>query len=148
MRHVDRYRLAPVRDARARDERVRRGELASAVGDARTAADLAEKARARLEAAEASLRAARLAHAELHAQPRSHAAAIAMAERWCAVRRRQLADAITAHARALAEKGGRDGAVDQAAATLARARADREVIERHFERWRADRARAAERRSD
>jgi hypothetical protein len=38
--------------------------------------------------------------------------------------------------------------LDAARDRLARARADRRVIEQHFERWRAERARIADRRAD
>jgi hypothetical protein len=54
----DRYRLAPVRDARARDEKVRRGDLANAVGDARETAARVEAARARTKSARDALAAA------------------------------------------------------------------------------------------
>ena len=37
---MERYRLAPMRDARTRDERVKRGDLAGAVGDAQVTAAL------------------------------------------------------------------------------------------------------------
>ncbi|MCW5801324.1 MAG: hypothetical protein KIT31_02845 [Deltaproteobacteria bacterium] len=56
---MDGYRLAPLRDARARDERVKRGELASAVDDARVAEANAICARERVDAARTALAAAR-----------------------------------------------------------------------------------------
>jgi hypothetical protein len=50
--------------------------------------------------------------------------------------------------RAEAAHGSRLGSLDEARARLARARADREVIERHFASWRQARAKLAERRED
>lgn len=125
----DRYRAAPVRDARMRDERVRRGELADAVGDAR-------EAERRIAAGRDALASALAAR---EAQPT--AARRALADRFVARRRRELA-------RLEDELSRATGAVDSARAGLVRARAEREVIERHFARWREARKKLAERRED
>ena len=125
----DRYRAAPVRDARVREERTRRGELAAAVGEARSR-------EARLAAAREALAAA---IADRDAQPT--AARRLLAERFVARRRRDLERLADELARA-------SGAVDAARAQLVRARADREVIERHFARWREARKKLADRRED
>jgi hypothetical protein len=129
MHDDDRYRAAPVRDERARSERVKRGELAAAVGDAKQAED-------RLTTAREALAAAITAR---DAEPT--AARRALADRFVARRRHELADIADAALRA-------GGAVDSARRTLARARADREVIERHFARWREERRKLADRRED
>lgn len=139
----DRYRLAPVRDARSRDERVRKGELAGAVDDARTT-----------EATLAQLRAATAAARDLLAAAIAQRATVAtgahllLVERYVARRRRDLADALDRELRAEATHDTRLGAVDAARMGLARARADREVIERHFARWRDARRKLAELRED
>jgi hypothetical protein len=139
-----RYRLAPVRDVRARDEALRRGDLANAVGDARETEDRLAAARERTELARRVLDAAR---AEL-VRPQASSQALALAERFVARRRRELADARDAELRAQVAHDERLGAVDFARGRLARARADRELIERHFARWRETQAKLAERRRD
>jgi len=139
----DRYRLAPVRDARARDERVRKSELAGAVSDAKDAETQLAAARARTEAARLALAAA------LDARDKTRTAADrALAERFVARRRREVFDARTRELEADARREQRQGAVDGARVTLARTRGDREVIERHFARWREQRKLLAERRED
>ncbi len=138
----DRYRLEPIRDARARDERAKKTDLAAAVGDARATEERLTHMRARTEAARAALTDAR-------AMPASASAgAFALADRFVARRRKELAAAIDELARAGAVHGERLGAIDAARTTLARARAERELIERHFARWRAERKKLAERRDD
>lgn len=141
----DRYRLAPVRDARARDERVRRGDLAAAIGDAR-------ETQGRLDAARARTVTARTALADAISSRQSlltgTPAQLVLADRFVARRRRELADAVAEEQRAEDAHDARLGHVDAARRTLTRARADREVIERHFERWRTERKRLAERRED
>ncbi len=52
------------------------------------------------------------------------------------------------HARARAARDAQLGELDAARLRLATARADREVIERHFAGWREARKKAAERRED
>lgn len=71
-----------------------------------------------------------------------------MADRFVARRRRELADALAEEAHAEDAHEARLGHVDAARRSLARARAEREVIERHFERWRTERRKLAERRED
>jgi hypothetical protein len=75
-------------------------------------------------------------------------ARMALAERYAARCRRELAAARDAELRASAAHAERLGAVDLARGRLARARAERELIERHFARWRAARKKLAERRAD
>jgi len=142
-----RYRLAPMREARARDERVMRGDLAGAVGEAQVRADdVAEVTRrvARVRAAitEAwTARERRLAHG-------GAAGTIAQLEHHLRRLRRDL-DAVHGElARAEARHRGQLDAVDLAQGRFTRARADREVIERHFAAWRTARHKLAERRDD
>ena len=149
MASEDRYRLAPVRDARARDERSRRGELAAAVGSARELADRLEAARARTAAARHALADAITARAALvgpaHATTSSQ---LVRADRFIARRRRELEGARGEELRAEAAHDERLGSVDDARRHLLRARADRELVERHFARWRDARRRLADRRDD
>jgi hypothetical protein len=147
---VDRYRLAPLRDARDRDERARRGALAAAVGDARTAADGVAGAERRVAGARAALDAAVRARAAILGRPTGGAspALIALADRHAQRRRRELDAAIGEHLRARAAHDGRLAAVEEARGRLALARADRELIERHFARWRDQQRKLAERRED
>ena len=129
MADEDRYRAAPVRDERARAERVKRGELAAAVGDAKEAETRLAAAREALAAAIAARDSAPTAGARV------------LAERFVARRRKELAQLADAAQRAA-------GTADAARRALTRARADREVIERHFEKWRAERRKLADRRED
>jgi len=144
---ADRYRLAPVRDARVRDERVRKGDLASAASDAR-------RTQARLDAAHDAVTTARAALAAAVTQGHDRLARgatadeVTRAERYVMRLRHALAAAQDAHARAHAVHRGQLASVDLARGRLASARADKEVIERHFARWRADQAKLAERRED
>ena len=144
---MDRYRLTPVRDARARDERSARHELAGATGEARAGEARVTAAAQRVGEARAALEAARAAFHAL-ADAGSRPGLLALAEHHAARRRRDLDDAIGARLRAEAELAGWHEAVDGARASLARARTDRELIERHFARWREARHKLAERRED
>ncbi|MEO6777559.1 MAG: hypothetical protein ABI467_31825, partial [Kofleriaceae bacterium] len=54
----DRYRLAPLREVREQRETLRRGDLATAVGDAHVSAEVVAAARARTEAARVAIVAA------------------------------------------------------------------------------------------
>ncbi len=144
---MEKYRLAPLRDARDRDERARRGALAAAVGDARTAADGEAGARRRVDEARATALAAARARTELLARGASPAL-LALADRHAQRRRRELDAAIGAHLRARAAHAGQLAAVDEARGRLALARADRELLERHFARWRDQQRKLAERRAD
>lgn len=139
---MDRYRLAPVRDARTRDEKSRRGDLAAAVGDARATEDQVAAALRRVEAARVAYEAARQT-GEL-----ATATQLSRAEIYARRKRRDLEAALAEHQRAEASHAGRLEAVDAARGQLARARADREIVERHFARWRESRRKLAERRED
>lgn len=142
MRMTDRYRLAPVRDARDREERVQRGNLAATIDQARASEQQVAAAAARVTAAETALADARIVTAE------STALAHARTERFASRLRAALELARDEHARAVASHRGQLATVDAARVRLTRARADREVIERHFTRWREERQKLAERRED
>ena len=142
----DRYRLAPVRDARARDERIRRGDLAVAVGDANETAARLDAARGRTAAARQQLAAAIAARAALTASTRADH--LARADQFIARRRAELDRALGEELRAEAAHDTRLGSLDEARRRLVRARADREVIERHFTAWRQAQKKLADRRED
>ena len=139
----DRYRLAPLRDVRTLKEKAKKGELASAVGDARETQAKLDAARARTQAARTALDVARTTPAT-----ETTGAQLARADLFIARRRRDLERAIAEEARCEAAHAERQGMVDAARLVLARARADREVIERHFAKWREARQKLAERRED
>ena len=71
-----------------------------------------------------------------------------MTDRFIARRRAELDRAVGEELRAEAAHGTQLGSLDEARRRLVRARADREVIERHFARWREDRRKLADRRED
>ncbi len=125
---ADRYRLAPLREVRERSELERRGNLSSAIGDARVTEAAVVAARARVERARTALHAA-------HSVTGS-AAALVVAERYRSRLRAELAAARDEELRAQLAHEAKTGEVEAARARLARARADREVIERHFAAWR------------
>jgi hypothetical protein len=139
----DRYGLAPLRALREQRETVRRGNLATAVGDAHVTAAEVEAARGRTERARVAVGAAYQAREALRTSEQW-----AAAERFIARRRHELDRARDEQLRAELAHEHRTAEVDAARAQLARARADRQLVERHFERWRADRQRAAERTAD
>jgi chromosome segregation protein len=139
----DRYRLEPLRDVRALAEKTGRGELAAANGDAAEAERRVAAARTATDAARAALTAALTAR-----DATTTAAQRVLADRFVARRRRELADARARELDADAARDAHQGTVDGARRALARARADRELIERHFERWRESRAKLTERRED
>jgi hypothetical protein len=140
---VDRYRLGPLRDARTRDERVKRGDLAGAVDDARATADDVAVAEQRVAAVRAAIAGARTSGAR-----DATGSQLVLAERFLARLRRDLDHAIAEHVRAEATHAGRLDQLELARGRLSRARADREVIERHFARWREQQRKLAERRAD
>jgi hypothetical protein len=144
---ADRYQLAAVRDARERDERGKRGELAASVGDARVARAKLEAARVRTEAARTALAAA-IAARDALVTGGSTPARLANADRFVTRRRHELDATRGEELRAHADHDAHQGAVDLQRRLLARARADREVIDRHFARWRDARTKLAERRED
>jgi hypothetical protein len=143
----DRYRLAAVRDARARDEQARKGDLAVAVGDAHQTQARLDAVRARTAAARAALLTAVQTRDALLAAGTA-GSALVRAERYIGRRRRELDAATAEEVRCEAVHAGRLDEVDAARRTLTRARAERQVIERHFERWRETRKKLAERRED
>src|SRR5438046_2351520 len=108
MASEDRYRLAPLRDVRTRDEKARKGELASAVGDARETQAKLDAARARTQAARTALDVARrTADTDLVT-----GAQLVRADRFIARRRRELDQAIAEELRCEAAHGRRQGEVD------------------------------------
>ncbi|HET9624077.1 MAG TPA: hypothetical protein VFP84_22045 [Kofleriaceae bacterium] len=143
-----RYRLAPMRDLRAREARVRQGELAGVLDGAQaSAAEVAECVH-RLENLRAALDETARRRALALAAGDARIARITQLEQFAARLRREHDAALGELARAEARHHGQLAEVDAARHRLARARADRELIERHFERWRAERARLAERREE
>jgi hypothetical protein len=132
-----------LRDVRARDERTQRYGLAAAVGDARTTEAEVATARHRVQEARAGLASALAARGSLGA-----AHVLALADRHIAHRRRLLDAAVAAHARARDAHAGKLAAVDASRGQLTAARADKEVIERHFARWRETQQKLAERREE
>ena len=136
-----------MRDARERDERAQRGKLADAAHGARISEDVVERAAARVAAARADLVTARTTRDALIASgvtpPR-----LVLAERYITRCSGRLDAAIAEHMRASAAHAGRLEAIDDARAALARAHADREVVERHFAAWRETQRKLAERRQD
>ncbi|MEJ7603248.1 MAG: hypothetical protein WKG01_35500 [Kofleriaceae bacterium] len=141
---MDRYRLAPVREARTRDEKSRRGDLAAAVDHARATSEQVEAAARRVELARTAYDTARRARELATASATMFVLAEAHARR-----RRHELEAVTAeHLRAAASHAGRLEAVDSARGQLARARADREIVDRHFAAWRDTQRKLAERRED
>jgi hypothetical protein len=138
-----RYRLTPVRELRALAEREKRGELAGAVGDARVAEERLVATREKTTEARRLLQAA---HA--HCQTATTAARRMLAERYVARARRAVEAAVADELRAEAALANELGEVDLARRTLARARADRELVERHFARWREAQRKLADRRED
>ncbi len=144
---ADRYRLKPVADARSREERVKRGDLAAATADARASQAQVDALAHTVDAARTKLDGARTSQHELVTGGTS-STLLARAEQYIVRSRRDLEAALDAHARALSSHRGQLDAVDSARTRLARARADKEVIERHFARWRTERTKLAERRED
>src|SRR5882672_8023492 len=88
----DRYRLAPVRDAR---ERAERGELADAVGDAKTTEAALAEARARVAAARDAVARAVASREGAHPPAR-----LVLADRFAARRRGELVRAVAEELRA------------------------------------------------
>src|SRR6185295_4074233 len=148
MDRVDaRYRLAPMHEARTRDERVKRGDLASAVRDALTLATGVD-ASARQVARYRTQIAAAHAHRDQLLERGATVATLARLDRYVLRLRHALDAARGEQLRAEARHRGQLAAVDQARGRLLLARADREIIERHFATWRAERRKLAERRDD
>lgn len=142
----DDYRLRPVQDQRARDERAKRGDLVAAVGDVRAADDGLAAASERV----ARLREAiGLSHAAV--QPvTSNATSLTLlrVERYRTRLRGQLELALIDELHARELRDGKATSADHARDRLALARAARRVVEAHFARWRDDQRKLAERRED
>jgi hypothetical protein len=136
-----------LRDTRKRDERIRRGDLAVAVGDARETAARLDTARARTKLARDAVASAVTARDALLGAATT-SARLVIVERFITLRRRELDRALGEELRAEAAHGSQLGTLDEARQRMVRARADREVIERHFARWRQDQAKLRERRED
>jgi len=136
-----------MRDARAREEQRQRGDFADAVGHAQALAASVEQRASRVEQGRQAIAAARAERDELLARGAS-VGAIAGIERYLSRLHRDLEAALDEQLRADARHRGQLAAVDAARARLIAARAEREVIERHFARWRAERRKLAERRED
>jgi len=139
------YRLAPLRESRQRDERVRRNDLAIAVGDACATEALAAETAERVVAARRRLDQAVTGRNALND---TGAGQLVLADKHVERCRRDLDRALDEQRRAARAHDDRLGAIDDARSKLAAARADREVIERHFARWRDARKKLAERRED
>jgi len=75
-------------------------------------------------------------------------AQLVVADRFIARRRAELDRVLGEELRVEAAHESRLGSLDEARQRLVRARADREVIERHFATWRQTQAKLAERRED
>ncbi len=140
----DGYRLEPLRDVRERAEAVRRGDLVSAVGDARVTETGLAETRARTAAIRRALALAILNRDGSLAT----SATLVRAEHYLTRLRRDLDAAIGEEVRAEAAHDTRLADLDFARGKLRRARAEREVIERHFATWREARRKLAERRED
>ena len=99
----------------------------------------------RVDEARARLAKAVVGRNALHA---TGASRLVLSERHVERRRRELEVVVAELDRATRTHDDKLEVVDDARGRLTAARADREVIERHFARWREDRKRLAERRSD
>ena len=146
-----RYRLDPVRETREISERTSKQTLAAAVGEARATAETVAAAERRVAAIDAAIARARGAAdgTTVSSGARAALAVVRVREdRYLARLRRDREAALGELARATAAHAGRVGELDAARGRLARARADREVIERHFARWRDETRKRAERRAD
>ena len=142
-----RYRLAPMRDARVRNERVQRGDLAGAIGDAHArAADVAEVA-GRVARARAAIAAA-IGTRDRVLAGGTASTTLAHFESYLRRLRHDLEAARGELRRAERLHRGQLEVVDASRDRLALARAQRQVIERHFAAWRAERRKLAERRED
>jgi hypothetical protein len=144
---VDRYRLGPLREARDLDVRATRGALASAAALTRATAGDVAGAAGRVAAARAELAAAVRARTTL-VDAGASPALIALAERHAHRRRGELDAAIGEELRARAAHAGHLAAEEVVRGRLAIARAERELVERHFARWREGRRKRAERREE
>jgi hypothetical protein len=143
----DRYRLASLRDVRAVAERGKQHALASALDDTRAAAAKLDAARSRTSGARSALAAAVAARDALLTD-RAPAFAVQRADAFITRRRREVAALTADEVRLETALGDHTSAADRARASLVRARGERELIDRHFARWRDARRKLAERRED
>jgi len=132
-----------MREVRARNERVQQGDLAGAVGHARVLGGAVEAAARRVELARAAIAQATATRDRALAGGAATATIAGLARL-----RHELDGALGELARARTRHRGQLAAVDGAREQLAMARAEREVIERHFAAWRASREKLADRRDD
>lgn len=142
MGETDGYRLSPVHKVRSLDERAKQGDLAGAAADARVTQAKIDAAQSRVERVREAIRRAR------ETSGAATASALAIAERYLARLRRDLEAALDELDRAEAAHRGQLERVDAARLHLARARADKELVERHFARWRDEKRKLADRRED
>jgi hypothetical protein len=106
-----------------------------------------DAARARTQAARDAITAAVASRASLLAAVTTPARLV-LADELITRRRNELDRAVGEELRAEAAHDTRLGSLDEARQRLVRARAQRELIERHFATWRKTRAKLADRRED
>ena len=135
------YGLAPVREQRQRDERTSRGELADTIACAAASESALATADARIDTARRRLDDARRASD-------GAAGRLAITDRYLARLRHDLERAYSERARLASSHRERQQDVERAQGRFAWARAQREIIERHFARWRDQQRKRAERRAD
>jgi hypothetical protein len=142
MSDAERYRLAPLRGVREREETTSRSAFADAVADARARELAVTAAAVRVDEARGWLERA------LSAPAAVTAFAASLRDRHTARLRGELDRAIAEHERRIAAHREHLGVVDEARQQLATSRARRELIERHFATWRDKRRKLLERRED
>jgi hypothetical protein len=142
-----RYQLSPLRDARARDERVKRADLADAAEHAHDLASTVEDLTGRVARGRAAIAGACAQRDQLLARGTT-AAAVVRLEHHARRLRRALDAALDELRRAEARHRDQLQTVDTARDRLIAARGDREVIERHFAAWRGEQRKLADRRDD
>ncbi len=150
MGEADGYKLEPARKVRSLDERAKQGDLAGAASDARKTQAAIDAATARVQSIRAAIERTRgeLREQLARSTTRATASSIEIGERYLARLRRDLEAALDELDRARASHRGQLEVVDAARTRLARARADKEIVERHFARWRDEKRKLAERRED
>lgn len=104
-----------------------------------------DAAKARTQAAREAVHAAVVARATLLSSGAT-STQLTQADRFIARRRHELSVLVAEEVRCEVSHLEREGDADAARLMLRRARGEREVIERHFERWRAERKKLADRR--